>query len=172
MVSSLARLVDYKGIDDTLRALARLPDPHGELVYLVAGDGPSRADFERIAGETLGGRVRFLGRIESADALYAASDVFALPSHMEGFGLVYVEAAFAGVPSIGCRVAGAPYVIDEGRTGLLVPPGDADALAAALHTLWDDPARRQKMGAAARARALSEFTDTVMTDAFRKVLFA
>ena len=171
VVGTLSRLVAYKGVDDTLRALAMLPDPEARLRFLVAGDGPARAEFEMLARETLGARAIFLGRVDDARQLYAASDVFAMPSHMEGFGLVYVEAAFQNVPSIGCAVGGVPYVIDDGKTGLLVPPGDTDALARAIETLRTDYILRLRMGDAARQRALVDFTDAAMAAAYKKVLF-
>ena len=98
----------------------------------------------------------------------AAADVFALPSRREGFGLVYVEAALHGVPSVGCAVGGVTDVIAHGETGLLVPPEDADALAGTLRRLADDPRWRRRLGAAAGPEA-AEFTEPVMADRYTAV---
>ncbi len=171
VVGTLGRLAPYKGVDDTIHALASLPDAERPLWYVVAGDGPARADLEQLAQEKMPGRVQFLGKISDPNLVYAASDVFAMPSHLEGFGLVYVEAAFAGLPSIGCSVAGAPFVIAEGQTGLLVPPADPLALARAIERLRQDVSLRRTLGEQARVRACAEFTDTVMANRYRDVFF-
>ena len=171
VVSSLARLVPHKNIGDLIEAAARVPDPDGQLRVVVAGDGPERAALEDLAAARLGPRATFLGRLpdETIPDVYAAADLFCLPSKLEGFGLVYIEAAYHGVPSIGTRVGGVPDVIVDGETGLLVPVGDVPALAAALARLRDDPALRQRLGAAARTRAYAEFTVEHMTDRYAKV---
>ncbi len=171
VISSIARLVPHKSIDCLIEATARVPDPRGELRVVVAGDGPERADLEDLAAARLGPRAVFLGRIpdETVPDVYAASDLFCLPSQLEGFGLVYVEAAYRGVPSIGAKVGGVPDVILDGETGLLVPPGDPDALATAIARLRDDPALRARMGEAARTRAYAEFTVERMAERYAKV---
>lgn len=169
VVGTLARLVFHKGIADLINAAARVPQTSKPMLLAVAGDGPEREALETLAADCLPGRVRFLGPIADVDDFYAACDVFALPSHMEGFGLVYVEAAFHGVPSIGCRVGGVPDAVADGQTGLLVPVKDADALARAIQTLRDDAPLRGKLGDAARSRAHAEFTETVMAERFANV---
>jgi len=171
VISSIARLVPHKGIDCLIEAAARVPDPQGDLAVVVAGDGTERVALEDLAAAHLGPRAIFLGRVpdETIPDVYAASDLFCLPSHMEGFGLVYVEAAYRGVPSIGTDVGGVPDVVDDGETGLLVPPSDVGALAAAIARLRDDGALRARMGAAARTRAYAEFTVERMADRYTTV---
>ncbi len=169
VVGCVARLAPHKGVGDLITAAARVPDPGGHLRVVVAGDGPERAALESLAAALLGDRAVFLGRVPNIQDVYAAADVFALPSHMEGFGLVYVEAAFHGVPSIGAKVGGVPDVILEGETGLLVPPGDPDALGAAIVRLRDDPGLRARLGEAARARAYAEFTVERMAERYATV---
>lgn len=169
VLSSLARLVPHKGIGDLIEAAARVPDPQGKLKIVIAGEGEERAALEALAAAHLGGRAVFLGHISDTADLYAASDVFALPSHMEGFGLVYVEAAFHSVPSIGCAVGGVPDVIADGRTGLLVGPGDIGGLAATIERLRDDDALRRRLGAAARTRACTELTDERMAERYNSL---
>jgi len=171
VVGCLARLTPHKSVGDLIEAAARVPDPDGRLRVVVAGDGPERAALEDLAAARLGPRATFLGRIpdETIPDVYAAADLFCLPSHMEGFGLVYVEAAYRGVPSIGANVGGVPDVIVDGETGLLIPVGDVPALTAAIVRLRDDPALRQRLGEAARTRAYAEFTVEHMIDRYAKV---
>lgn len=166
IVVSLAQLVAHKGIADVIEAVARVPDPCGDMMLVVAGDGPERGTLEQLAAARLGDGTRFLGRVPDTADVYAAADVFALPSRMEGFGLVYVEAAFHGVPSIGANVGGVPDVIADGETGLLVPQGDVPALATATERLRDSPELRHKLGEAARTRACTEFTETRMAERY------
>jgi len=172
VVSSLARLTPHKSIDCLIEAAARIPDPAGQLRVVVGGDGPERAALEDLAAARLGPRAVFLGQLpdEAVPDVYAASDLFCLPSQLEGFGLVYVEAAYRGVPSIGTNVGGVPDVVLDGETGLLVPPGNPNALAAAIARLRDDGALRARLGEAAHARAYAEFTVERMTDRYAKVL--
>lgn len=172
IVGALAQLVPRKGIGDLIEAAARVPDPRAELRLAIAGDGPERASLEALAAERLKDRAYFLGRVPDVDDFYAACDVFALPSYLEGFGLVYVEAAFHGVPSIGTNVGGCPDAVADKQTGLLVPPGNPSALAHAVQTLRDDPALRHALGRAARTRAHAEFTEAVMADRYQQILSA
>ena len=94
----------------------------------------------------------------------ASLDLFVLPTHQEALGTVFIEAGAMGVPAIATRVDGVPEVVKEGATGLLVPLGDSAALAAAITALLDDPARRQAMGAAARAWTATRFSRAAMID--------
>ena len=171
VISTLARLEVEKGIGDLLKAAANVPDPGGKLRVLVAGTGPAKADLEAQAAERMKDRALFLGRIPDTADLYAASDIFALPSYLEGFGLVYIEAAYHGVPSIGTNVGGIPEAILDGKTGLLVPVRDTKALEEAIQRLWHDEGLRRQLGEAARRRAETEFTEATFADRCAKVLF-
>lgn len=173
IVGCLGRLVAHKGVADLIEAaaLAKGKSNEREMVIAVAGDGPEREALENLArqrfGQTdSGDRVVFLGRVPDVDEFYAACDVFALPSYLEGFGLVYVEAAFHGVPSIGTGVGGVVDVITDGKTGLLVPPQNPSALAIAILRLRDDPDLRRGLGNAARERAYSQFTEQSMAERY------
>lgn len=172
LISSAGRMEMSKGIDDLIAALALVPDDRRPVRLVVGGDGAARPAFEALAAAQLGERARFLGRVPDLAPLYAASDLFVLPSHEEGFGLVYIEAAFHGVPSIGTNVGGVPYAIVDGETGLIVPDRNPEAIAAAVRRLRDDDALRLRMGAAARDRAEAGFTDLVMAERYSYVLFA
>jgi rhamnosyl/mannosyltransferase len=161
----VGRLVPYKGADVLLRALA-----HTDVAAVVIGDGPMRGDLERLSRELkLESRVFFLGPVEddAVAAWYAACDVFVLPSvtRAEAFGLVQLEAMARAKPVISTRLpTGVPWVNVDGLTGFVVPPGDVDALAAALRALAGDPALRAGMGRAGRARFEQEFTRERMTE--------
>ena len=135
----VGRLVPYKGADVLLRALARV-----DVAAVVIGDGPMRGELERLSRDLkLESRIFFLGPLEddAVAAWYAACDLFVLPSvtRAEAFGLVQLEAMARAKPVISTRLAtGVPWVNVDGVTGIVVPPGDSEALAAALQTLAGD----------------------------------
>lgn len=166
IVGCLSRLVPHKNVDQLIEAVAKLPATDPEVLLVVAGDGECRADLEALGAERLGERVRFLGYVPDVDDFYAACDVFALPSELEGFGLVYVEAAFHGVPSVGTLAGGVPEAVDDGKTGLLIKVGDKSALVDALWRFCNDPGLRQRMGEAGRKRAYAELTERAMAERF------
>ena len=167
----VGRLVYYKGLDVLLRATAQTG---GGLA--IVGEGPLDGALRRqIARLRLGDRVALLGRCSDAEvrALYQSSDVFVLPSTVrtEAFGLVQVEAMLSGVPVISTDLpTGVPWVNEHGVTGLVVPPGDAGALARALKRLLDDPPLRAKLGDAARERARARFGPARMVERFVEVV--
>ncbi len=162
---SLGRLEPRKGVDMVLRAIPALAAAHPGLRLLVAGDGPDRARLERLAaGLGVAGRVRFLGRVDAATkaALYAASDLLALPvrregASVEGFGITYLEGAWYGLPALAGRDGGAADAVEDGATGLLCDGADPASVAAGLAALLGDPARRRAMGEAAAARVRAGF---------------
>jgi glycosyltransferase involved in cell wall biosynthesis len=136
---------------ETLLTAAALLGAHPTLRFQIAGDGPRREELERLAAALgLSGRVEFLGHREDIPALLAAADVFVLPSRSEAFPNSVIEAMAAGLPVIACAVGGLLDLVDNGRTGVLVPPANPDALAAALGSLSEQPERARAMGAAAR----------------------
>jgi len=139
---------------------------------LVAGAGPDRPRLERIARRT-GAPVRFVGRVDDADmpALYGCVDVYAMVCRgnrwggleQEGFGIVFLEAAAAGVPQIAGRSGGSHEAVVDGATGLVVDrPTDQVAVAAALTRVLDDPCAAHAMGRRARDRVVDEFTYDVL----------
>lgn len=149
LVLTPARLDAQKGHAVLLEAIAAVP----EALFLLAGEGPERAALEARAAELgVADRVRFLGRREDVPQLLAACDVFALPSLYEGSSLAVLEAMAAGIPVVSSAIGGTEELIEDGRSGLLVPPGDAQALAAALRRVLEDPELRQSLAARARER--------------------
>jgi glycogen(starch) synthase len=171
----IGRMIGDKGFDIGLRACAALVDEFPDLQVLLVGDGAERAPLAALAAE-LGmlDRVESRGAIDVADVggVYARATVVAVPSrYPEPFGLVAVEAALAERPVVAGAVGGLPEVIDDGVSGLLVPPDDPAAMAAALGAVLRDPAYAQHLGAAGRARAHERFGMARHTSEF-ETLFA
>jgi glycosyltransferase involved in cell wall biosynthesis len=158
LVLTCARLDAQKGLDVLLRAAAAVP----EATFAIAGTGPLGPSLEELAEELgLGDRVRFLGYRSDVPQLLAVADVFALPSLFEGSPLAVLEAMAAGRALVSSAIGGTNEVVVEGESGLLVPPGDPESLAAALRRLLEDPGLRQRLGAAARERVEQTFTPQV-----------
>jgi glycosyltransferase involved in cell wall biosynthesis len=169
VISGAARLDRRKGFHELIEAVAALPDEGPPVQLLIGGDGPERSALTTQVQGALGDLGRLTGRLPTLHTLYAASDLFVLPSRFEGFGLVYVEAALHGVPSIGYRAGGVPDAILDGETGLLVEPGDLRALSAAIQELRLDADHRRRLGSAARERARHELTAAQMADRYRRL---
>lgn len=171
LVVGLTRLVPRKGMDVLIEAGSRLAGEHPGLTIAVAGSGRDRARLARQARRA-GAPVRFLGRVDddSLADVYGCGDVFAMPCRtrwagleQEGFGIVFLEAAACGVPQVAGASGGAAEAVIHGRTGLVVDrPADAAAVAAAIGQLLSDPRKRAEMGAAARLRAVEEFSGAVL----------
>jgi len=155
IVLGVGRLVYYKGFEYLVRAIRQV-DAH----LLIAGGGPLREPLRALAADLgVGGRVTLLGAVPDLRPYYHAADVFALPAvaRSEAFGIVQMEAMACGLPVVNTALdTGVPFVSPHGVTGLTVAPADADALAAALATLLDDPALRRRMGGAGRQRVAGE----------------
>ena len=133
---------------------------------MIVGDGPERERLERLAASLgIAQRVAFEGWQSDARDFLTTFDVFVLPSRFEGFPLVLLEAMLAGLPVVATDVGSVAEAVQDGETGLLVPPDDVQALNEALHTLLDDPDLRRKLGDAGRARAL-EFSPARMAREF------
>ncbi len=165
-VAGVARFIRDKGQDIALRALARLGEPAVHL-YLIGDAGtPWGREMQGLAAELgLGERVHFLGQRDDVAAVLGAMDAVVMPSRREAISLSLLEACSLGLPVVASRVGGIPEVIEDGRSGLLVPAEDDIALAAALGRLAADPALRRQLGEAARARFLARFTAARMVEA-------
>jgi len=147
-----------KGLLPLIQALALLPESVGARLRLVGEDWGGAATVAKIASRLgVSGRITIVGRLSRVDLLreYASADVFVLPSLFEPFGIVLLEAMASGLPVVASRTGGIPEIVDDGRTGCLVPPGDASALAYAIRQLAEDDALRQSLGRAGRERVIS-----------------
>lgn len=151
-VAFVGRLHPQKHVDVLVRAAARIP---GVSVVLV-GDGPQRTNLQRLTGRLgLTDRVHFLGFVphEHVARLLRAADVLAMPSRYEELGTALLEGLEAGLPIVASATGGIPQIIEHGRTGLLVPPGDPDALATALTRILRDRTLAVRLGNAASHEA-------------------
>jgi glycosyltransferase involved in cell wall biosynthesis len=160
----IGRLVARKGVDTVVRALADVP---GATLRVAGGppadrlgDDPEARRLLDVAAEAgVAGRVHLLGGVthEEVPGLIRAADVVVATPWYEPFGIVPVEAAACGVPVVGSAVGGLLDTVQDGVTGVLVPPRDTEALAAALRGLLDDPHRRAAYGRAARRAAVARY---------------
>jgi len=167
VISTVARLHEYKGHDTVLQALAALPGRHrNRLVYLVAGKGPYRPWLEgRVKNLGLESVVRWLDYVAEEDlpGLYRASDLFVLCTResmhdVEGFGLSFLEAQACATPVIGARTGGIPDAVADGRGGWLIGQDDSRELAQRLSALVTDPEPYRLAGQEARAHVERECT--------------
>jgi glycosyltransferase involved in cell wall biosynthesis len=159
VLGTLGRLTEQKGHRVLLRAVAEIARTVPSVALFVAGTGALRDDLEAEAARLgVAERVRFLGLRRDRETLYAAMDVFVLPSHWEGLSLALVEAMGAGRAVVATSVGGNPEVVQDGRTGLLVPPDDPQALADALTAIGLDQGLRMSLGEAAATDARARFS--------------
>ncbi len=162
VVAVFSRLNRLKGIEFFLEAAALLMGRFDDARFLIVGDSVSQAyrdELEECAARLgLGGRVVFTGFRGDVPELLSEVSVSVLPSLAEGLSNVVLEAMAAGVPVVATSVGGTPEMVENGVTGLLVPPRDAAALAGAIGSLLADPARGRSIGRAARERAAERFS--------------
>lgn len=161
----LGRLNLDKGVLDLAEAFAAQGKENAWLLVVGPDEANLRAEMERRLGPALV-RTRFIGYTDRPEDFMAAADVFCLPSYREGFGMVIIEAAAAGVPAIGSRIYGVTDAIEENVTGLFHRAGDTVELARLMASLAGDAARRHAIGEAARARALRLFSREAVTQAW------
>ncbi|MEX2571420.1 MAG: glycosyltransferase family 4 protein [Gemmatimonadota bacterium] len=169
----VGRLVERKGVDVLLRALATLRVDR-DVRLTVVGDGPLRPALEGLAVEVgVRDAVEFTGTVsqEELRRRYAGSDIFVLPAvrdrkgDVEGLGVVLIEALQYELPVVASESGGIPDVVEDGRTGLLVPPGDTDALASAIGRLIEDPELARRLARAGREDVAVRFSwDRIVTE--------
>lgn len=165
IVGRMATSERYKGHDELLAALAQLP--HQEARLVVAGQGDDRIRLEALANRLgIASRVTFTGFVSEATLaeLYRACGALVMVSMGEGFGLVYLEAMRTGKPTVAARGSAAEEVVVDGETGVLVPPGDPQALAQALSILLCQPSLARSLGEAGRRRYEEHFTAAAFYD--------
>jgi glycosyltransferase involved in cell wall biosynthesis len=168
---SVGRLVYQKGHEYLVHAMPRVLGRYPHAKAVICGEGALRPDLERQIGELgLESRVRLVGNRNDVGKFLASADVFVLPSRWEGLPVALLEAMGAGLPVVATRVEGVEEVVEDERQGLLIPPEDAEALAAALLQLIGDPQLRKQMGEAGRTRIQSFYTLDIMCDKYLRVM--
>jgi glycosyltransferase involved in cell wall biosynthesis len=166
-VGAVANLRPVKGLDVLLEAAARLAAEHPRAVFTVAGEGEQREELERgISARGMAGRFVLQGGVGDVPGFLAGLHVAVLCSHAEGMSNALLEYMAAGRAVVATGVGAAPELIADGVHGLLVPPGDAAALAGAIGRLLREPALAEKVAQAARARARQRFGRAAMVRRF------
>ena len=173
IVGTVGRLDPVKDQAGLIRAFAQVRAQHPAALLVVAGDGPCRAELERVAAG-LGQRdhVRLLGNRDDIPTVMSALDVFVLPSIAEGISNTILEAMATGLPVVATRVGGNPELVEEGMGGALVPRSDPDALAAAIAAYTGDAELRRRHGQASRQRAIGHFSLERMAQAYANLYTA
>ena len=174
---TVARLVEHKGIDHAIRALALLAREFPDLGYAVAGIGELRPSLEALACSLgVADRVRFLGGVSDDDlpALFNATTIYLGPSRhlhdkVEGFGIALVEASACGVAVVGGNAGGIPDAVRDGETGLLTDSESPEAIAASVRRLLDDDALRARLGAGGREAVESFYNWERVTADMRRI---
>jgi glycosyltransferase involved in cell wall biosynthesis len=166
------RLLRGKGLETLVDALAE-PAVPAELTAILVGSGEGQAlDAtealrRQVAERGLDGRVVFAGRTDRVEDYLRAADLFVFPSIFEALGIALVEAAACGLPAVASRTGGIVDVVEDGGSGILVPPGDASSLARGLAALARDAGRREAMGERARDVALDRFDERDVLEGYR-----
>lgn len=179
LILSVSRLVERKGHDTVLKALSHLID-RNDWVYLIAGTGTEQPRLQLLATElNIANRVKFLGFVPDIDlpSLYAQADLFVMPSRaiagaegIEGFGIVYLEAAASGIPSIAGKSGGASEAVLNGITGIIVNPNDVDEVANSIDRLLSDSDLRLQLGKQAYERVVQELDWSIQTAKLQEFL--
>lgn len=158
IIGTVGRLVSIKNQALFLRAARSMVDSGSQANFVIVGDGELRPSLESQARDLdLAGRVHFLGWREEMSPIYRGLDIFALTSNNEGTPLSLLEAMAAGLPVVATSVGGVPDVVTDGVNGLLVPPGDGEAMTESWRRILRDPARSQRMGERARQDVIGRF---------------
>ena len=162
LVAHLSNFRPVKRVLDCIRVFERLAERF-PCRLLMIGDGPDREPAERLASDLgVRARVRFLGERRDVASLLGVTDLLLLPSEMESFGLVALEAMACGAVPIATRVGGLPEVVTDGHDGFLVPAGDIGAMARAAESVCLDSARERSMRAAGRQTAVARFSSNAV----------
>jgi L-malate glycosyltransferase len=162
LITHISNFREVKRVKDVVRVFSRIRRAMPATLLMV-GDGPERDDAEREARDlAVAQDVRFLGRIDTVAPLLQQSDLFVLPTQAESFGLAALEAMACGVPVVGSRAGGLPEVVEDGKSGILEPPGSVEAMGRRATELLRDPERHRAMSAAAAERALRFDADRIV----------
>ena len=165
VILNVAALTDHKGQEYLLQAFQTVLLRRPDTKLLIAGTGELEADLKHLAEQlAIADKVAFLGFRDDVGLLYDLCDVFAMSSHLEGLCTAVLDAMAMERAAVVTAAGGLPELVEDGRTGRVVPARDPAALADALSELLDDYKKRTRMGAAARQRLLKHFTVDAMVD--------
>jgi phosphatidyl-myo-inositol dimannoside synthase len=169
-----SRLIKNKNIEGVLRAMPQVIKKRPDLLYLVAGDGEFRKELEELSTAlNIGKHVKFIGHIDNDQlpALYCASDVFVLPSFIETFGIVYIEAGACGKPVIGGKIGGVSDAVIDNETGVLIKdPSNAREISDAILYLLNNKQIADEMGRKSRERIVANFDWAIVGRRLEKYL--
>lgn len=169
-ICTVGRLSRVKNHSDLLLAVCELVKKWQDLELLVVGRGRLESVLkQQVVDLGLSRNVRFMGHLENPKEIWPRVDVFVLPSLSEGMPLSLLEAMAAGVPAVATRVGGVGEAIEDGETGLLVPPGDRHALAEGIMKLLDDRTLARQMGKSAQETVVRRFSLTQMVQTYREI---
>ena len=171
VVTMASRLLYDKGVAEYVQAARMVRESRPDAVFILAGspdpDNPASVTFADLEEWAESGDVRVVGHVSDMPTLLAVSDVVALPSfYPEGVPRILIEAAAMSTPMVSTTIPGVAEIVEDGVNGALVPPRDADALAAAVEHLLDNPSLRSEYGAAGRLKAEREYDDCLVAQRY------
>jgi glycosyltransferase involved in cell wall biosynthesis len=166
VIGTVGRISEEKGHRYMLAAAKTILDRYPKTIFIIIGDGPLRDELESEFGSQ---RIRFTGLRSDTPQWYHCMDIFVLPSLTEGLPLVVLEAMASGLPVVATRVGSVPTVVKESETGLLVEPGDANAIRMSLAELLNKPDQARKMGDEGRKRVTEHYSAEGMASDYAKI---
>ena len=171
VVGHISRLISGKGLPRVIEAVKKLTVEIPNIYLMAAGsDGIDANYLKELINKELPGRSQLIGYIEDHHEMLSSCDIFAVPSGWEGFGLVYIEAGLHGLPRIGTRMGGVPYVVCDGMDGFLLEFDDIDGLVERICELAKDTTLRKTMGLCAKIRANDEFSAELMSKRYAEII--
>jgi glycosyltransferase involved in cell wall biosynthesis len=171
VVGTVGRLSPEKGFDVLIDAAALVCGARDDVGFVIYGTGPTEEKLrQQVARLGLQGRVILAGFRQDLERVLPGLDLFVSSSHTEGLPVAVLEAMAAGLPVVATSVGGTPEVVDDGRTGLLVPPSRPDLLANRIEELLGDPRRRSAMGRAGKERVRDELTFAAQAERYERLL--
>lgn len=170
IITTIAELHERKGLKYLINAIAILVEKFSNIKLVIIGEGKERDKLKlQIKKLKLEKNISLIGHQQKIPKLLKASDIFALPSRREAFGLVNAEAMISELPVVATKAGGIPEIVADGKTGLLVEPENAKDLAAALDKLISSESERQKLGQAGKERVLKHFDAKKMAEQYEKI---
>jgi len=173
IIGTVGRLSEEKGHSHLLHAAEKVLQTYPDVVFLIVGDGPLREDLQDKALQLAQGRsgnpFLFTGVRNDMEKIYSLMDIFVLPSLTEGLPMVLLEAMAAQKPVVATKVGAVPRVVEDGHSGLLIPPGDVERLAGAIMDLLDSPQRAQHLAQNGYERVRDHFSAKRMGEQYIEV---